>query len=201
VSPEFDDLVDAAGLSPDEEGRLRRVHDLLIEAGPPPDLPPALEHGPEAPPEGEIAQFPLLPRRRLAVSVVLAAALAAAAFGVGFLVGDQKQSNDFASAIVVPMTGPHGAVASIRLPKDHDSENWPMELIVSGLPKQPEGAYYTLYLTRGGKPIAPCGFFRVNGKTTTVHLNAPYQLRKFDGWVVTYQPKGVHTPGRVVMTT
>ena len=70
-----------------------------------------------------------------------------------------------------------------------------------GLPQQPEGAYYTLYLTRGGKPIAPCGFFRVNGKTTTVHLNAPYKLRKFDGWVVTRQVPPNHEPKFVVMQT
>ena len=45
----FDDMVDREGLGADEEARLRRVHDLLVQAGPPPDLPPALERPPTAP--------------------------------------------------------------------------------------------------------------------------------------------------------
>ncbi len=57
---EFRDIVGTEGLDPDEEARLRRVHDLLVQAGPPPDLPPALERTPEAA-EAEIVQFPLLP--------------------------------------------------------------------------------------------------------------------------------------------
>src|SRR5436190_2783513 len=86
---DFDDLVDTEGLDPDEELRLRRVHDLLVEAGPPADLPPALERVPDEPPPGEIVQFPLLPKRRWAAAAVAAAAVAAAAFGAGFLVGDR----------------------------------------------------------------------------------------------------------------
>ena len=46
---DFRDIVGTEGLDPDEEARLRRVHDLLVQAGPPPDLPPALERTPEAP--------------------------------------------------------------------------------------------------------------------------------------------------------
>ena len=60
------------GLEPDEEARLRRVHDLLVQAGPPPDLPPALERTPEAA-EAEIVQFPLLPRRRWVAAALVAA--------------------------------------------------------------------------------------------------------------------------------
>jgi len=39
---EFRELIDPNDLSPEEEARLRRVHELLQQAGPPPDLPPAL---------------------------------------------------------------------------------------------------------------------------------------------------------------
>jgi len=39
---DFKDLIDADGLDPEEEARLRHVHELLVQAGPPPDLPPAL---------------------------------------------------------------------------------------------------------------------------------------------------------------
>jgi hypothetical protein len=54
----FEDLIDRDGLSSDEEARLRHVHDLLVMAGPPPDLPPALERPPSAPPpDAEVVQF------------------------------------------------------------------------------------------------------------------------------------------------
>jgi hypothetical protein len=99
------------------------------------------------------------------------------------------------------MRGVSGALASIRLGERDEVGNWPMELVVTGLPTQPEGAYYTLYLTRGGKPRVPCGYFRVGDNTTTVRFSVPYTVEKGEGWVVTYQPKGVHTPGRVVLTT
>jgi hypothetical protein len=33
----------------------------------------------------------------------------------------------------------------------------------------------------------------------SVQLNAPYELKSGDSWVVTRQPPGVHTPGRVVL--
>ena len=44
---DFKDLIDADGLDPEEEARLRHVHELLVQAGPPPDLPPALEQAPD----------------------------------------------------------------------------------------------------------------------------------------------------------
>ena len=72
---EFNDIIDTDGLDPDEEARLRRAHALLVQAGPPPDLPPALEAPPTQPNEAEIIQFPCCrsvagrsrpsPRRRL----------------------------------------------------------------------------------------------------------------------------------------
>ena len=38
----FDDIVGTEGLSREEEATLRRVHELLVAAGPPPDLSPDL---------------------------------------------------------------------------------------------------------------------------------------------------------------
>ena len=40
-TPDFEELI-GADLSPEEQARLRRAHDLLIAVGPPPELPPAL---------------------------------------------------------------------------------------------------------------------------------------------------------------
>jgi len=202
MARDFDDLVGGDDLEPEEELRLREVHDLLVQAGPPPDLPPALERLPDEPGEAQILTYPMLPKRRWAAAAVIAAALAVAAFGAGFLVGDRGASSSEAEAVhVVPMRGVSGALASIRLSKRDDVGNLPMEVVVTGLPTQPEGAYYTLYLTRDGKPRVPCGYFRMRDHTTTVHFTVPYELKKGEDWVVTYQPKGVHEPGRIVLTT
>jgi hypothetical protein len=45
-APKFQDLV-GEGLPPTEHERLERVHEMLIAAGPPPELPPELEEVPD----------------------------------------------------------------------------------------------------------------------------------------------------------
>jgi hypothetical protein len=201
---DFDDLVDIDGLDEEDTERLRRVHDLLLQAGPPPDLPPALERPPtqeHAAAGADIVQFPLLPRRRLAAAVVLAAALAAASFGAGFLVADRGGGSTFEVVRIVPMTGPNGALASIQMGKRDSAGNWQMRFNVTGLPEQAEGGYYDLYLVKNGRPLVLCGSFRVHGNTTTLTFTVPYKAKRFDGWVVTAQPPGHHEPGRVVLST
>ena len=79
----FHDLIDTSGLAPDEEVRLHRVHELLVRAGPPPDLPPALATPPLQTSDATILQFPLLPRRRFAFAAVAAATLALIVFAGG----------------------------------------------------------------------------------------------------------------------
>jgi hypothetical protein len=195
----FDDIAGGDDLSPEEEARLRRVHNLLVQAGPPPDLPPALERPPTEPVEAEIVQFPHLPRRRWALAAVVAAALAVLAFGGGYFVGHSKPTA-FHTQRVVPMHG-GDALALLKLGKRDNAGNWPMLLEVNNLAQQPAPRYYVLWLSRGGKPVAPCGSFRVNKRTTTVQLSVPYDFSKFDGWVVTTQGPNDTTPGRVVLTT
>jgi hypothetical protein len=195
----FDDLIGSEGLSPEDELRLRRVHDLLVQAGPPPDLSPELEHVPEPndPPE-----VPLLFRRRKMAVAVLALAAALAAFAAGFAFGHSKGSSSFTAAHTVPMHGTHGELAVIKVGNKDPAGNWPMLVEVSGLPQQAnEDAYYELWLTRDGRPVVPCGSFRVHGKTTQVRFTVPYALKGYDGWVVTRQSAHVHTPGQVVLTT
>lgn len=203
---EFDELVDAGGLSTDEEQRLRRVHELLLAAGPPPELPPALRQ-----PVGRIdaevlqfpvVQFPLLMRRRLAVAVIAAAALVLVGVGGGYVLGHSKSAPAaFAAARVVPMEG-KGALAVLRIGARDSAGNWPMVLEVSGLPTQADPqSYYELWLTKNGKPVAPCGSFRVNAKNTTVQLSVPYTFSRYDGWVVTAQPAHARATGQVVLRT
>jgi hypothetical protein len=199
----FDDLVGSDDLSPEEELRLRRVHDLLLAAGPPAELPPGL-HAPGAPPTAQVVQF-VLPRRRLAVALIAAATLAIAAFGGGYVFGHGKaKPTAFAAERVIDMhaTGAGNALAVLKVAPADSVGNWPMRMTVQGLPQQSQrSAYYELWLTKKGKPSVSCGTFRVHGNATTFDLTIPYSLRKYDGWVVTAEIPGGHEPGRAVLTT
>jgi Anti-sigma-K factor rskA len=198
----FDDILGGDDLTPAEEARLRRMHELLLEAGPPPDLSPELA----APPvtgDADPPEVAYLFRRRRGLTAVLALAAALAAFAGGYAFGHGKaKPTAFASVRDVPMHGAPGTRGIIRVAAADAVGNWPMLVEVSGLPEQANRrAYYELWLTRDGKPFVPCGSFRVHGKTTRVRLSVPYSLRRSLGWVVTVQPPSVHTPGRVVLTT
>jgi hypothetical protein len=183
----MNDLNDMVGndLEPGERARLERVHALLEQAGPPPELPPALERAPE-PPTARV--IPL--RRRYRYTALAAAAVAACAlFGLGYLAGGAGGDEPLRT---VAMSGASPATAQLDLFEKDAAGNWPMELRVSGLP---EGRY-ELWLTRAGKLAEPCGAFAVAAGETTVPLNAPYALKGGVGWVVV--PSGATTP---VLTT
>jgi hypothetical protein len=171
--PDFDTLV-GFDVEAAERERLRRVHDLLVEAGPPPELPVC---APVA---------PLARRRRRGALLAVAAALAVAAFALGIAVGDGSQAR--ATDFVVPMTGTEAAMdasASLVVYELDDAGNWPMELEVEGLPPAVSDRVYELWLTRDGRAIAICGSFltRDDG-TASVPMNAPWPLDDFDGWLI-----------------
>jgi hypothetical protein len=176
LSERFDELVGDVE-DPRERERLRRVHELLLAAEPPPDLSPAARRTPVV---------AALPQRRARPLALLAAALAAvAAFGAGYLVADRDPAADR----VIEMTGvgpEQDATASIRVLGEDDAENWPMDVLVSGLePSRSRTDFYELWLTKDGKPYATCGRFLVGEGETRVTLTVPYALRRYDGWVVT----------------
>ena len=194
--PDFRDLIGDEG-APEELARLRRMHDLLVAAGPPPELPPRLAE-PPAPTE----RIAFLPRRRKEAAFVLAAAVAAAAFGVGFLIGDHGSSEFPAKGPAVAMHGTApGSVAkaSILIGDRDEVGNWPLLVRITGLKPLGNGGWYELYLTRKGKPAAWCGSFAINSSgRTTVHFSVPYRLKGFDGWIVT---DSVRPPDRQVLLT
>jgi Anti-sigma-K factor rskA len=203
---DFHDLIDTDDLDHDDEERLRRAHELLLAAGPPPDLPPALLRPPAEEQEADVIEFPLLPRRRVGVALILAAAVAAAVFGGGYLFGHSKaKPSAFAAARIVPMhgtaSGPTSSVALVRVAHADSNGNTALEFQVTGLSKQPTGSYYELWLTRDGRPWASCGTFRVQGHTTTVRFSVPYRLSRYSGWVVTGVTAGRSDAGQTVMTT
>jgi hypothetical protein len=187
--PDFDDLV-GRDVPEEERERLQRTHELLIEAGPPPELSPELDSVPWP----DEALGPILGRRRKppARRPLLAAAALVTAAVVGFLLGQATSTNRSATSIDARGTVQlHGtplartAFATLKLGKRDAGGNWPMVLRVKGLPQLPKDGYYDLYLTKDGKPLVSCGTFNVRGETV-VPLWAAYNLERFDpnGWVV-----------------
>jgi Anti-sigma-K factor rskA len=195
--PDFNELLNGEDLSPEERARLERVHELLLEAGPPPELTPALAEPDTAEPEMPIQ----LPRRRAGALLALAATIALLAFLGGFLAGQKGEG--FSTVRSIPMHGTglaQNASATLDLGKFEQSGNWPLRVVVKGLKPLPQHGYYEMWLTKHGKPVASCGRFAVGSGESTARLNAPYNLRGYDGWVVTRElPNSTAHP--IVLTT
>lgn len=179
--PDFRELV-GEDLTPEELERLRRA-DALLRAvpAPPPHVPHSLTQS-----VARVAERSVPPwsRRRLALGIALAAALAAAAFGLG----RWTDNGDFETRFTVPMQpteSARDAAAVIRVgARDEESGNWELELDVSGLPDLPEGEFYYLWLAKDGEWEASCGTFSVGADDTTVHMTVSYRLSDYDTWVV-----------------
>jgi hypothetical protein len=172
--PDFDDLL-GPEVTGEERERLRRVHDLLVAAGPPPEL------GRATAPDTNV--IPLRRDRRRGALVALAAALAtAAAFTIGLIVA---AGDDPAVDRVIAMSGPSGASASLEVYDIDEAGNWPMLLDVRGLEPAADGDRFELWLTRDGKPTALCGSFLTDEDgRAVVSMNAPWRFSDFDGWAV-----------------
>jgi hypothetical protein len=194
--PDFHELV-GEDLAPEERERLERVHELLVTAGPPPELPPTLVH-PDVDPREE-SGVTFLPRRRTGLLLGLAAAIALVTFVGGFIAGRTKGT--FPTAFDVPMHGTalaSNASGTIHVGNVDESGNWPLKFVVRGLKPLPKGEYYEMFLTRKGKRVVTCGTFRLSAGES-VRLNAPYLLRHA-GWIVTRERPGSNSHP-VVLTT
>ena len=197
--PNFDELIGAETTGPERE-RLRNAHDLLLHAGPPAELTPGLEAGPDLD-----AAFS---RRRHAVKTRAMLLLAAAilvffVFLGGYAVGGGGKTVGNEVVANLNLKGTSAAPrarASLELWKQKDG-NWPMTLDVVGLKKLPPLRYYEVYVVRHGKILGSCGIFRVKGaaRAAVVTLNAPYPLHKGDTWVVTRPGVGGVEPGTTVL--
>jgi len=194
VRPDFDELVDDDVRGAERE-RLERVHELLVAAGPPAELPPHLENPMLA---LTLSRRPGRARRRVAAIAAIAAVLVVA-FVLGYLAGNR--GGGLASETSLRLTGTQAApkaLASLRILPVDSSGNWPMRLSATDLPKLGKKWYYEVFLVRDGKIYAPCGSFVSTG-TVDVSLNAPYRLQPHDTWVVTKQHQGDHAAGTVVL--
>lgn len=202
------DLRDLIGedVSVEELERLRRVHEILLAAGPPPELSPTLQAVPhvDARHVRREGAFSWLPRRRLGTAFALATCLGAIAFGAGYFAGEAGKGFERSRTVVMRGTAvAPRAVASIEIGKPDSSGNTEMVVHVRGLPAPATREYYELYLTKDRKPVLTCGTFTVGkpGGTTTVRLSIPYSLKHYDGWIVSRERVKRATPGPVVLTT
>ena len=195
--PDFDELMSDA--DPAERERLRRVHDMLVVAGPPPELPPQIEAGPTLAMTigGRGARRHVQRRVALLAAAIVVLLLA---FLVGYITGNDNKVAGQVLKLQGTAVAPN-AQASLRVEDVDPAGNWPMELAAVGLPKLPPKSYYEVFLVRNGKPWAPCGSFVVkNAKVgVSVRLNAPYRLRPSDSWIVTRRQWGESDAGPVVL--
>ena len=181
--PRFGDLV-GNDLTPAERERLERVHDMLVAAGPPPELPQELAEAPQ--PQGRLVT---LARNRLRTGLLLAAALVIATFAFGYFLGARGEDSGPATftptkQVVLGKAADRFAVVGIG---ERDSNgNWPMMVSVEGLDHLSKGDYYTLFMTRGGKPIVQCGTFNVaEDGLTTIRFPVAYDPDRYDGLLLT----------------
>ena len=195
--PDFDQLI-GADVDSAERARLRTVHALLVEAGPPPELSPQMAAGPTL--GMTMTRRPPRARRRVMLLAATIVVLALAFLG-GYIAGNRGGGT--ASAEIMKLGGTQAApaaLASLRIAPVDTAGNWPMRLSVKGLPMLKGGSYYEVYLMRDGKPFAPCGAFKVSpNDATVVNLNAPYRLKHGDSWVITLQGPASSEPGTIVM--
>ena len=180
----FDELVGEEPTGPERE-RLRRMHELLLEAGPPPELTPELEAGPTLGMTLGRVHRMTSSRRRIFLPAIAAAVLVALIIGIS--VGGNGKS-----PIAIPLKGTaHAPQATGTLDVlAPEAGKQPMLIHVAGL----KSGTYVVYLVRNGRPWAECGSFAVahTGAYTVAKLNSPYRLRSHDTWVVTRQNGGGH---------
>jgi hypothetical protein len=202
VKGKFEDLVDLTGLSHEDESKLRRVHEMLVAAGPPTDLPVELSKPVAV--EGEVVSLEEhRSRRRPLVALLVAATVAVACFAGGYVLATQARSSSIDAVRIVPLQGvQQNSFASLRVGASDANGNWPIQLTVNGLPQLQSKDRYYLMVWQNGKPVAFCGAFEVapNGPTT-VRFNVAYKITNDTRWVVTRMAPGAKFPGHVVMTT
>jgi hypothetical protein len=197
--PDIDDLMNGVE-DPNERERLRRMHQLLLETEPPPELSTTLLTPPPA------RGFTLFPQRLLRPRTVLVGAALIGAFFVGFVAGSPGSDRVGPAAGIqidrtIQLEGEGDDTGAIGVGVPDSKGNTPMVISVWGLEHLLEGDYYTLALSRDGKPVVTCGTFNVSGRQTTVRMIAAYNLKRFDGWVVMLWDAQTRDEKRVLWST
>lgn len=206
MSDRFDELVDHPSLTAEERARLRRVHDLLLDVGPPPEAAPYLR-----PPAAEAPVVPLRRRRGRAVALLAAALGAAVLGGAGYVLGSRDGTEEAAQTVtadrtvtatqattvretvtsseqpsgpLVHMTGvgeAQGASATVELLPRAKSGDYPVRIRAEGLP---ERTTYEMWVVDDGELKDLCGSFTTGYDKTEATLSVPYEMKTRDEWVI-----------------
>ena len=183
---DYRDLRDLVGrdIPSDEMEQLAIADRALRATPPPPHVSDSLTDRVLAIPAGRRSA-----QRRVFAGLALAAALAAATFGIGMWIGgDGGGGSGPVEQIALEPTAnaPDAAWMLINVLPEDPAGNWAMAADVGGLARLPEGGYYEVWLTKDGKLASPCGRFVVasDGTAEDVWLNAPYPFDGYDRWVV-----------------
>jgi hypothetical protein len=188
--PRLGDLV-GNDLSPAERERLERVHDMLVAAGPPPELPQELADVPQ--PQTRLAE---LARKRLRTGLLLAATLVLATFAFGYFLGasgEDSARSTFTPTERVVLGKEPDRFAVVGIGERDSNGNWPMVVRVEGLEHLAKGDYYVLSMTRNGKPVVQCGTFNVaEDGLTTVTFPVAYDPARYDGLLLSRYSRVAH---------
>ncbi len=148
--PNLDELLEGIE-DPRERDRLRRMHDLLVATGPPPELSPALVGAPDAPvAEDEEPDTAWMPPRRLGAALLIGAGLLGAAFGVGYIAGQDGSDSR-------PAAAPPEQPASVVALRPSDQNNTPARASASDASAP----------TETGRWWSPCGAWITSSAATT----------------------------------
>jgi hypothetical protein len=202
--PSLDELIGTEATGAERE-RLQHAHEMLLEAGPPPELSDTLEAGPTLGMTFGKKKRATKPR----VMLLLAAALAVlVVFFAGYTLGGNGSGNHHSGGLAIAQQLKGTAIApqavgTLQVWNSNDGHNWPMTLTVVGLPQLAPHSYYEVYLVRHGKLGGSCGLFRVGSNNSldpvTVTLTSPYQLQQGDSWIVTRPGRSGMEPGPRVL--
>ena len=181
--PDFDELV-GTDLEPGERARLERVHELLVAAGPPPELSPS--RAGRAPPQ----------RRRRGALLAIAAALAVAAFALG---AARRGPAVAASTSWWRWTARAAAPEALGVARRSSISTRPATGRWSSPSRVSRRARAVARSSSGsragGELEALCGGFLTDADgSAVVPMNAPYRFDEFDGWVVVEEGSRRATP-------
>lgn len=200
--PTLDELIGSEVTGAERE-QLQQAHELLLQAGPPPELSAELEAGPTLKMTLGKRRHATKPRAMLLLAATLAVVLVF--FGGYTLGGNGGGSNSHPALVSQALQGTSlvpQAQGTLEVWNSKDGHNWPMTLTVVGLPQLPARSHYEVYLYRHGKLGGSCGLFTVGSSSqdpVTVTLSSPYQLRPGDSWVVTRPGRDGMEPGPTVL--
>jgi hypothetical protein len=200
--PTLNDLIGDEATGAERE-RLQHAHEMLLEAGPPPELSDTLEAGPT------LAMTLGKEKRRTkprAMLLLAAALLLGIVFFAGYTLGGNGSGKSPGGKVLTQAfqgtkLAPN-AQGTLEVWSSQDGKNWPMTVTVVGLPELTPNTLYEVYLLRHGRLGGSCGAFRVGSNTqdpVTVKLTSPYELEKGDKWVVTRPGRGGKEPGQTVL--